>query len=59
MAKSAIPVIDGATSQWIAMTTTLLKIIKGTHVRNGMTGLPYSLHFMHDVWLIDYCLSYI
>ena len=33
--------------------TTLLKIIKGTHVRNGITDLPYILHFMHDVCLID------
>ena len=32
---------------------TLLKIIKGTHVRNGITDLPYILHFMHDVCLID------
>ena len=37
---------------------SLLKIIKGTRVRNGITGLPYILHFMHDVWLIVCCLSH-
>ena len=30
---------------------TLLK----THVKNGISGLPYMLHFMHAV---DDCLSY-
>ena len=36
----------------------LLKIIKGTHVRNGIAGLPYIFHFMHDACLIGWCLSY-
>ena len=31
----------------------LLKLIKGKHVRNGTAGLPYILHFTHDVCLID------
>ena len=38
---------------------TLLKIIKGTHVRNGIAGLPDMLHFVHDVCLIGLCISYI
>ena len=29
---------------------TPLKIIKGTHVRNVISGLPYMLHFTHAVW---------
>ena len=29
---------------------TLLKIIKGTHVRNVISGLPYMLRVMHAVW---------
>ena len=32
---------------------TLLKIIKGTRVMNGITDLPYILHSMHDMCLID------
>ena len=28
---------------------TLLKIIKGPHVRNVISGLRYMLHFMHSV----------
>ena len=28
---------------------TLLKIIKGTYVRNVISGLPYMLHFMNSV----------
>ena len=31
---------------------TLLKIIKGIHVRNGIAALPDILPFMHDVCLI-------
>ena len=27
--------------------TTLLKLIKGTHVRNGISGLPYMLCMMY------------
>ena len=32
--------------------TTLLNIIKGTHVRNGIGGLSCISHFMHGVCLI-------
>ena len=38
---------------------TLLKIIKGTRVRNDIAGLPYMLHFMHAVCHVGDCLSYI
>ena len=31
---------------------TQLKIIKGTHVRNGIAALPDILNVMHDVCLI-------
>ena len=33
----------------VPVTTTLLKIIKGTHVRNGIYVLPYMLHVMQAV----------
>ena len=33
----------------ILVSNTLLKIIKGTHVRNVISGLPYMSHFMHSV----------
>ena len=36
---------------------TLLKIIKGTHVRNVIAGLPYMLHFMHVMCHVADCLS--
>ena len=35
---------------FITIYTT--QIIKGTHVRNGIAGLPYILHFMYVVCLI-------
>ena len=28
---------------------TLFKIIKGTHVKNGISGIPHMLHFNHAV----------
>ena len=33
----------------IFVICTLLRIIKGTHVRNVIYGLPYMLHFTHAV----------
>ena len=40
-------------------SNTLLKIIKGTHVRNDITGLPNMLQFMYVICMIGDCLRYI
>ena len=38
---------------------TLLIIIKGTHVRNDITGLPNMLQFMYVMCMVGDCLRYI
>ena len=38
---------------------SLLKLIKGTHVRNGIAGLRYMLQCMHAGFMVIDCLSYI
>ena len=38
---------------------TLLNIIKGTHISNGITGLPNMLQCMHVVCMVGDWLTYI
>ena len=48
----------GTERQFVAnMPTTLLKIIKGTHVMSGIAYLASMLHFMQDMCPLGNCLS--
>ena len=44
-------------NKYTILLCTLLKIIKGTHVMNGIADLASMLHFMQDMCLLGNCLS--
>ena len=48
----------GTERQFVAnMPTTLLKLIKGTHVMSGIADLASMLHFMQDMCPLGNCLK--
>ena len=38
---------------------TLLKIIKGTHVRNVIYGIPHNVALYSCCMIVGYCISYV